>query len=89
MPTADEPPYMRHRGLLTDDDRDYFHSDHDDDDRTATDIRYRIRQRITNLQDDLLLLREQDEHDLLAQFYQQTDRTELLERDARRDDHDE
>jgi hypothetical protein len=91
MPTADKPRHMRHRGLLTEDDRDYFHGEDDDDDRTHNDIRYRIRQRITNLQDDLLLLRESGEEDLLAQFYQQTDRTELLERELAdgRDEHDE
>jgi hypothetical protein len=94
MPIAGKPHHMRHRGLLTADDREYFHGEREEEeeeDRTPNDIRYRIRQRINNLQDDLLLLREEGEHDLLAQFHQQTDRTALLEHelDARRDENDE
>jgi hypothetical protein len=83
---------MRHRGLLTDDDRAYLQDERDEiDDRTLNDIRYRIRQRIANLQDDLLVLREQGEQDLLAEFYQQTDRTAVLERElaAKTDEQDE
>lgn len=68
---------MKHRGILTEDDRDYYRENPDPEERgrRGSDIRYRARQRIANLVKDLELLEEVGEGELVSDFHAKTDRT--------------
>jgi len=59
---------MANRGLLTKRDREKLQSEEDLERRDA--LRYNIRQRMENLEEDLQILREAGEEDLVDEFYE-------------------
>lgn len=79
---SQESQGMDHRGLLTEDDRLFFQGERDVDDRNkkASEIRYRVRRRMENLEQDIEILREAGETRLVEEFYEKLGRYERLER---------
>lgn len=79
---SQEEQGMDHRGLLTDDDRRFFRGERDvkDPAKKASEIRYRVRRRMENLEEDIQILREADETRLVEEFYEKIGRYERLER---------
>ncbi|WP_330633644.1 hypothetical protein [Halocatena halophila] len=78
---------MRHRGLLTEKDREFLRNlDPDELDELDEDtikklrnIRYNFRQRTENTEEDIEILREAGQDDLVEEFYAAVGRFERLE----------
>lgn len=79
MANASERSRMRNRGLLTKADREALLGDRDVDDQRLADIKYNIRQRMDNIEEDLQILRRAGEDDLVAKFYDSFARASQLE----------
>lgn len=75
---------MRNRGLLTKKDRKVLQGDVEFESEEArqnkiSDIRWNVDQRMQKIEDDLRILREGDENELVAQFYDTFGPTKELE----------
>jgi hypothetical protein len=82
MATAEEPTTERmDRGLLTQTEREILRGERDVDNREERiyDIRYKFRQRLDNLDDDLDILRAAGEEELVNEFDATIGRVERLE----------
>lgn len=76
MATAPEGEVVQNRGLLTEDDRQFWRGekDVDDPDKTAREKRHNVRKRISRIVTDLQILSEAGETDLVNEFHAETDR---------------
>jgi hypothetical protein len=72
---------MRNRGILTEDDRDFYRGDKqpDDPDAVRREKRHNISKRIAHIVEDLELLTEAGETDLVDEFHRETDRDAGIE----------
>ncbi|MFC7216510.1 hypothetical protein ACFQO4_20840 [Saliphagus sp. GCM10025334] len=71
-------------GLLSKGEREFFQGEKDpeDPDGYRRNARYRARQRIQQIEDDLELLEEVGEEDIVAEFYNQFSRVGQLEKEV-------
>lgn len=82
MGTASQEPMSR--GLLTDAEREFLRGERDveDPDGYLRNLRYRFRQRMDRLEEDINVLRAAEQDDLVDEFLNQFGRVERLEREV-------
>ena len=71
-------------GILSDGERRFFRDEKDvkDPDGYQRNARYRARQRMDQIEEDLEVLREAGQEDLVEEFYDRFGRVERLEREV-------
>lgn len=84
MATTHEPPRIMSRGLLTKSEREFLRGEKDDVDEQQYryNIRSNFRARVSELEDDLELLRASGEGELVEEFHSTFSRMERLEREV-------
>lgn len=73
-------------GILSDGERAFFRGEKDveDPDGYQRNARYRARQRMDQIEEDLEVLRDADQEDLVEEFVSRFGRVERLEREVER-----
>ena len=73
-------------GILSDGERRFFRGEKDvqDPDGYQRNARYRARQRMDQIEEDLEVLRESGQEDLVEEFHSRFGRVERLEREVER-----
>ncbi len=81
MATQPQRQTVQNRGLLTEDDREFFLGEKDtsDPDKTRREKRHNVRERIKNITEDLEILADANETDLVNEFHGETDRNSKIE----------
>jgi polyhydroxyalkanoate synthesis regulator phasin len=85
MPNGAYGDVVRNRGLLTKGDREALagNLDVEHPEQRLADLRYNVRQRMENMEQDLDILRETGHDDLADEFHQRFGQVERLERRVR------
>lgn len=86
MGTPQQPRTRVSTGILSDGERRFFQDEKEvkDPDGYRRNARYRARQRMDQIEDDLEVLRQAGQEDLVAEFYDRFGRVERLEREVER-----
>ena len=86
MATTPEPPGIMSRGLLTKSEREFLRGEKEDVDEQQYryNIRSNFRSRVSELEEDLELLRDAGEEELVEEFHNTFSRMERLEREVER-----
>ncbi len=86
MATTPEPHGIMSRGLLTKSEREFLRGEKDDVDarQYRYNIRSNFRSRVSELEDDLELLRDAGEEELVEEFHNTFSRMDRLEREVER-----
>jgi len=76
---------LQNYGLLTEDDREFWHAEKGGDETAETrrQKRHAVRERIENIVEDLRILSDADERDLVDEFHGETDREAKLEQELK------